>query len=197
MIVTHYFGPRSRTSLVGSLWRLQSRLRNCWSYTHTDTLGGFWNYAAASLGRAIGTCLSSHLTSVLTLITFTAVPSGQGEVTWNTCLYSSNPQFQHFLCFHLLHNKVMKTVFHLTSMVAPNREAVNHLEKRNKERTVFYSPYFLYWWVSVTWFSGCSSVSCPFSCVLSVRKLVGRSLRPLRRAEGTNGAENSLLPLAP
>lgn len=108
---------------------------------------------------------------------------------------SSNPQFKHVFCVHLRHRKIVKTTFHLTLLIAPNREAANHLEKRRKDRSMSYRPHFLCF-VCATCFYRCLSVYCPFPLILSIRTFVGLTHR-LRRAEGTKGAENSPVPLAP
>ena len=81
-------------------------------------------------------------------------------------------------------------------LVAPDRKAVNHLEKRKALSLIV--PHFLYL-VDVIWFSWCSSVYCPFSNPLWVRKLwkfVRLKHRATKKCEGAHGAENSPIPLA-
>ena len=81
-------------------------------------------------------------------------------------------------------------------LVAPDRKAVNHLEKRKALSLIV--PHFLYL-VDVIWFSWCSLVYCPFSNSLWVRKLwkfVRLKHRATKKCEGAHGAENSPIPLA-
>lgn len=121
-----------------------------------------------------GTGVSSHLTSVLTRITFAAVTSVRGGHLGVLASVALTPRSDISFAFTCC-------LVRVTWLVAPNRGCNS---PRGKKDSVSHSPHFLYL-AGVPWSSWCSSVYYPFSSSFSVGKLwtaVGLSPRAAKKS---------------